>query len=230
MDPATPEQATSASPAGSPAQTVPSTWPGAFGIYKYSRSAILRNVWLLVMIWVVYFALSFALGLVHRLGMLAWLVSVILGALVTAMVAQIVLAGVRGQQVTYEQAFSGDLPMLTLKMLGLQILVSFAAFVSLLALIVPFFFVYPRLSLATYFLVDKNMGVLDAFTASWRATQGNVGKVWGIIGASFLMGLLMLTLIGIPVAIYLLVMYSAANAVLYVYLSSHQPAAPAPAA
>ncbi len=90
---------------------------------------------------------------------------------------------------------------------------------SFIALIIPFFIVAPRIALSPYFLIDKNMGPIEALKASWAITQGHAGKVWGIIGANIAFALLILTLIGIPVAIYLLFMYSAALAVLYEFLN-----------
>jgi hypothetical protein len=120
-------------------------------------------------------------------------------------------------------------------MIGLTILITLSLIVSFLLLVIPFFFVLPRLTLAEYFLVDKNMGVIEAYKASWNATKGHSLKVWGIYGAGILMALLCVTVIGIPVAFYLLIMYSAAFAVLYEFLNrspATQPAtaaAPAPA-
>lgn len=64
-------------------------------------------------------------------------------------------------------------------------------------------------------------GVLDAYKASWAATRGHAMKVWGIAGVNCLMLLPVITIIGIPVSLYLLFMYSAANAVLYAYPLKH---------
>jgi hypothetical protein len=62
------------------------------------------------------------------------------------------------------------------------------------------------------------MDILDSIRASWDKTNGHVGKVYGIVGVNILMALLVITIIGIPVAIYLLVAYSAAFAYLYRYI------------
>lgn len=201
-----------------PTENVPSSWPGAFQLYRYSAQAVKRNIWLLVEIWVVYFAFRILVSLVKPNVYATLVIAILMLALsfaVSVLTTNLLIAGVRGKSLSTSEAFSGPLPMLTLKMLGLNIIVGFTLMLSLIALVIPFFFVFPRLILANYFLVDKNMGPLEAFNASWRATKGHTGKVWGIAGASFLMALLMLTIIGIPVAIYLLLMYSAAYAVLY---------------
>ena len=94
---------------------------------------------------------------------------------------------------------------------------------SFIALIVPFFFIAPRLVNVGYFILDKNMGVMDALKASWNTTDKNVGKVYGIVGAYIAYSLLFITIIGIPFAIYFIVMYSASTTVYYEYTSKQNP-------
>jgi hypothetical protein len=137
------------------------------------------------------------------------------------------VAGVRRKKLEVGDVLKQSLP-LWLKMIVLDLLVAVAAVLSFIAFIVPFFIVMPRLALVNYYLVDKNKGVVEAFKASWAATQGNVGKVYGIVGATIAMALLVITIIGIPFAIYFLVMYSAVLGVLYEYLEKSTPATPAP--
>jgi len=204
----------------------PSTWPGAFGSYKYSKAAVMVNVWTLIGIWL---AVAVIGSILQRIspsvgGLLASLVDVV----GTTAGILVLLAGVRGQKLAFSDAISQAFPFF-LKMNGLGIVVVVTLIVSLLLLVIPFFFVLPRVSLAHYFLIDKDMGVMDAFKASWDATKGSAGKVWGIIGVTILMALLMITIIGIPFSIYFLIMYSGAYAVLYAFLNKTQPAA-APAA
>lgn len=213
-----------------PMPHVPSSWPGAFHLFRYSAQAVKRNIWLLVEIWVVYYAFYFLANIIKLnlyATLLISLVIILLAVAVSVITTGIFIAGARGKHLTASEAFSGPLPMLTVKMIGLNIITSIALMVSLLALIIPFFFVYPRLALASYFLIDKNMGPLEAFKASWRATKGNTGKIWGILGVNFLMGLLMITIIGIPFAIYFLIMYSGAYAVLYEMIGHRTVTVPA---
>lgn len=208
---------------------LPATWPGAFGVYQYSRDAIRRNIWLLVTLIIINFVISAILGLL-RLGFAGTLLSIVAGTYFGVVITRIMIAGVRGHSEDRDVAFTSDLPLISLKMIGLNLLVALTGLVSLLLFIIPFFIVMPRLTLASYFLIDKNMGVVEAFKASWNATSGNASKVWGIIGASFVLFLPILTIIGIPFAIYFLVMYSAAYAVLYEFLLHHPAPVPAPAA
>ncbi len=204
----------------------PSSWPGAFGAYKYSKSAVRLNIGTLIIIWL---AVAIVNGLSEKVfGQAGSLVSLLVSGLATAAYVLTFIAGVRGQKLSIGDALSKALP-LWLKMIGLLIVIGVSLFVSFLLLVIPFFIVLPRLSLAHYFLVDKNLGVMEAYKASWAATKGYSGKVWGIIGATILMALLMITIIGIPFSIYFLIMYSGAYAVLYEFLNKSKPAAAAPA-
>ncbi len=205
----------------------PSSWPGAFGAYKYSKVAVMTNIATLIIIWLGVAILNGASDKVF--GSAGGLVTLVVSGLATAAYALTFIAGVRGQKLSIGDALSKAFP-LWLKMIGLLIVVSVSLVVSFLLLVIPFFFVLPRLSLAHYFLVDKNLGVMEAYKASWAATKGSSGKVWGIIGATFLMALLMITIIGIPFSIYFLIMYSGAYGVLYEFLNKGgKPAAAAPA-
>lgn len=204
----------------------PSTWPGAFGAYKYSKAAVMQNIGTLIIIYIIVAIIDgIAQSVLKNTG---GLISFLINGLAMASYVLVFLAGIRGQKLSIGDAISKALPY-WLKMLGLLIVVGLSLVISFLLLVIPFFFVLPRLSLAYYFLVDKNMGIMEAYKASWEATKGHSGKVWGIIGATFLMVLLMITIIGIPFSIYFLIMYSGAYAVFYEFLNKGGKPAAAPA-
>jgi len=205
---------------------VPSTWPGGFGAYKFSKKAVKFNLGTIVLLWIIDLAVGGGFDFIFKRG--GGLVGLVFGSLVMAALTLTFIASVRGKRLEIGEAFSQALTF-WLRMIGLTLLVSITIVISILLLVVPFFFVFPRLVLASYFLVDKNQGVIDAYKASWNATKGHVGKVYGIVGATILMALLMVTIIGIPFSIYFLVMYSAVFAVLYEFINKPTPA-PAAAA
>lgn len=202
--------------------TVPSTWPGAFGVYQYSRDAVRRNFWLLVEVIAVLTGVTILASIFNAqgtvTGKLVYYLLSLVNVVFYVMMAQIYIASVRGKKLSNNDLFSNNLPMLTLKYLGMSLVVGLISIVSFLLFIIPAFFIVPRFSLAAYFLVDKNMDVFEAISASWQATKGNVGKVYGIVGVSILFTLICVTVIGIPFALYLLIMYGAATVVLYEYL------------
>jgi hypothetical protein len=198
--------------AESPLPNVPDTWPGAFGAYKYSKRAVKPNVSTVVVIYLVNLVIGLLLE--WKLKTSGQIITFLIGGLVTAALNLTYISGVRGQRLSIGQALSNALPF-WLKMIGLNILLYLSFIISAILLIVPLFFVAPRLALASYFLVDKKLGIIGAYKASWAATKNHVIKIYGIVGVVILMTVLMLTIIGIPFAIYFLVMYSATFAVLY---------------
>lgn len=210
------------------------TWPGAFGIFKQSKAAIMNNLWLIIGLVLGYIVVS---GIIDysltanddpfdfttRGSFINSLVSLILGSIATIVWVHIIMRSIKGRKLALGESFEKVDFETTIKMIGLNIVVFLLLFLSVLAFVIPFFFVLPRLVLASYFLVEKNTGVLDAVKLSWDKTKGSSMKVWGIIGATLVMILPALTIIGIPVAIYLVFMYSAAYGLLYLFLNGKPP-------
>lgn len=231
--PAAPQQASSNGT--SPTAGVPSSWPGGFGLYKYSKVAVKRNLGTIIVLIVLTIIVNIFSNLQNSqenpsgslLGLS--LIATIVGFFVTIASIRAFLSSVRGNTISVGEAFSAAQPMVVLKYFAASLIVGILLIVSFLLFIVPFFFVLPRLILYDYFLVDKNLGPIEAIKASWEATKGHAGKVWSVILATIAMALLMITLIGIPFSIYFLVMYAAALAILYEYINAHLPA-PASAA
>jgi hypothetical protein len=200
-------------------------WPGAFGIFKHSKAAVMKNIGTVLILLVISLLVS-APGSpkdTSLLDLVLGIIRVFIG--MTLIFAY--LAGVRGENLSIGEAFRKALdPMLFLKFIGLMILVGLSVVVGLILLIVPGLILTGRLSLAQYYLIDRNMGVIEAYKASWNNTRGHAMKVWGIIGATIVMAVLILVLVGI----YLLIMYAAAMAVLYEYINrSSTNTSPAPA-
>ena len=65
-----------------------------------------------------------------------------------------------------------------LAMLGLQFLVSLAVGIGFVLLIVPGVILALGFSLAYCYVVDTNMGPVDAMRASWEATKGQRGQLF----------------------------------------------------
>lgn len=204
--------------------TVPKDWPGAWGAYKHSKQAMQPILWKVVGLYVSIMALSFIFSLFFSktsAEFWAQLVLQVVSYVVSVMVILLLIAGVKGKSPSIEDTLNKSLPYLV-RFFLLTVLTVLILFGSFLLFIVPFFFVLPRIAFAPYFLIDKDMGIMDSLKASWNKTQGHVGKVYGVIGAEIAISLLMLTIIGIPFAIYFLVMYSAAQVVLYFYITKHK--------
>lgn len=207
---------------------IPASWPGAFGAYKYSKMVILKNVWQILGLYAVAYAVFIALRLLHNkddaagnaLQLVGELISI---AFVTAGMLTM-LKGLHGKTITFMDAIKASLPFY-LNMVVMYVLLAIIGVISIILLVIPYFIIVPRLVLAPYFMLDQKLDPIEALKASWHATQGNVGKVWGIIGATIAMCLLAITIIGIPFAVYFLFMYAASQVVLYGYLTRDSKAA-----
>lgn len=202
-----------------PQQTTSDVWPGAFGLYNTSKAAIKLN-WVPLLLLVLASLIISALGDIFFKGdiqIVGDIISFIFSSLVSVSIYIVTLAGVRGKKVILGNVIKDSLPY-WVPMILLTLLLIVISIVSFLVLIVPFFLIFPRLVLATYYLVDKNLDPIDSLKASWAATDGQLINIYGIIGANLAMALLIFTIVGIPFAFYFLFMYSAATALLYVFV------------
>ena len=202
-----------------------STWPGAFGAYKPSGQAVRLNLNAFLLLWALSLVGGMLIGAVfgHQ-RLLANLLSTLLGAFTAAALFYVTLASVRGKTVEFAESIRVAWPRF-LWLFVLQLLVGITVIGGLILFIVPGLYFAVRLCMAGYFFMDKDLGVVEAYKASWAATKGNAGKVWGLVGVSFLMILPVITIIGVVATIYLLFMYQASTALLYLHLQ-HQKVAP----
>jgi hypothetical protein len=198
------------------------SWPGAFGIYAPSRDAMKRNLQTLVVLVLIIIIGSSAINSLfsHSSSFLKSLASFAFSAYTTAALVHATLASVRGKHVELSEALRVPWGVI-LNMFLLSILIALSVAGGFLLLIVPAFFIIPRLVLAPYFLIDQKLGVVDAYKASWNASQGYVGTIYGIIGVTLLMMLPVITVVGVVVTAYLIFMYTASTALLYEYVKKH---------
>lgn len=228
---------------------VPKTWPGAFGLLKYSKSAIGHNLGTIIILLLIGIFASVIINVAFgeaRVGvtasptsttanysttastaptpemsmtsLYAQLLLLVVNTVISIATLSTIFAGIDQQKMSIGEALKTVKPRLALRFLGLSIATAAIMFLTLLALIVPFFFVVPRIILAPYYLIASKMNISDALKASWHDTKGNMGKIYGIIGVNLLFALMCITVIGIPVAIYFIVAYSAATPILYQFL------------
>jgi hypothetical protein len=124
------------------------------------------------------------------------------------------LKSVRKETVDYATAIKEGLTYFW-RFLGLALLTLLILAVSLLLFIVPFFIVLPRIFLASYYLIDRNMGIVDSLKASAADYKAHKG-VWGLIGVYVLLGLSnAIPLVGWLVSTVLLFLYTPASAIRY---------------
>lgn len=198
-------------------ETAPSTvtnWPGAFGMVNESKKVVLSN-WRPLLVLALVSGISNSIGNQNddywALSLAAAIISIVTGV---ALVYALLLA-TKGEKATLGQSMKFALSMTSVKYFFMVILSILIVFASLLAFIIPFFFVAPRLTLAEMFLVDKGMGPLESIKASWAATKGHVGKLYGILGVYILFALACLVLVGF----YFLFIYMATLPLLYRFVT-----------
>jgi hypothetical protein len=148
----------------------------------------------------------------------AWPALYLVGLLIAALVApgqlMLQLKSVRKQPIATADAFTEGLRYFW-RLVGLGIVLTFVLGISLLLLIVPFFLVLPRLVLAPYFLIDRNMGIFDAVRASNDAYKRHRG-IWGVLGVSLLLSLpTILPFVGVIVTSVLRFLYQPVFAMRY---------------
>lgn len=209
-------------------ETVPKDWPGAFGIYKYSKQAVLTNWGTLLGLVLSSMVLS---GIVSNLGdkkhtmlyTIGQLLSLVVAAYASAATTIVALKSVRREKIGFSDALSKATEYFW-PILGATLLLYVILAASILLFIIPFFFIAPRLTLTPYFLIDNKLGPVDALKASWEETRGHSGKIWGLVGVNIVYTLLFFTIIGIPFGAYFLFLYMAASALLYYWIRSTKPA------
>jgi len=115
------------------------------------------------------------------------LVGFIVAILTTPGLILLELKGVYKETPSYGEAFTEGLNYLW-RIIGLGVVTFFVLMLSLVLLIIPFFFVLPRVILASYYLVDRNLGVIEALKAS-IADYKTYRGTWGVIGVTLLIAL-----------------------------------------
>lgn len=203
---------------------------GAFDLFKPSLAGILLNIktfLTLIAVGIAPFVLAvplffissavdseaveIAVGIIGGLAAIAGLALLLMtgpGLFVTQ------LSSVRGHVIAPKTAFKQGLKHFW-RFYGTTILQNIIFFVSLIALIVPYFFALRRYTLAQYYVIDKNMGVMEALRTSANDSITYKSPMWGLVGV-----LILLSIAGaIPyvsvVAIVPTVMYTLAPAVRY---------------
>ncbi len=135
------------------------------------------------------------------------------------------LSAARGEAPVFSDLFSGGSRFLA--MLGMQFLMSFVLLVGFLVLVVPGVILALGLSLAQYYLVDQEMGPVEAMLASWDATKGHKGKIflYGLAGFLVILAGTLACCVGICAALPTL---SVGTAIIYLRLSGRAPGAAQP--
>jgi hypothetical protein len=183
----------------------PSEWPGAFAGFKQVRPTV-KTVWLSVFLiyfsyGIIYSIIATIIVSISKNTIINNLLSLVVGTLEAGTLLSIYYAVLRHEDTSASVAFKNATSKF-LSLLVVNIAVYFICFLSFIALIVPFFFIAPRVMFAPYLVIGEGLDIGDSISKSWSMTKGHLGKIYGLWGLMILIGLLLLTVIGIPFAVY----------------------------
>jgi uncharacterized membrane protein len=132
----------------------------------------------------------FKIGSAADIGLtgVGMIVGGIVGSFFYVGLIRIWLAIARGQTPEFGMMFGGADRFLPL--LGTMFLVAMVCTVGMVLLVVPGVIAALGLSLAGFFVIDQGLGPFEALQASWRATDGQKGKIFlfGLVGFFIVLG------------------------------------------
>src|SRR5690606_4719908 len=102
--------------------------------------------------------------------------SAIVGIILAPAIILTQLRSVKEKEISVTDAVKGGWPFV-IRIFFLQLLTVVAVVVGLIFLIVPGVIIFQRLLLTEYYLVDKNMGVIEAMKASFADSGKSSGAV-----------------------------------------------------
>lgn len=194
-------------------------FPDAFSLLRPSANALMLNIWTflgLLFIAIIFSVISNISGgqLDSPVMLFFYLVSLAASFIIAPAYTIAELRSADDKKIDLVDTVKQGLPY-AIRMFLLQILTALVVLVGLLLLIVPGIIAIQRLLLAQYYLVDKDLGIIDAMKASAADAKKYPGAVWGLIGVLLVYMLLLFTILFIPVSIVLLVAYLCAPAIRY---------------
>jgi uncharacterized membrane protein len=148
-----------------------------------------------------------------------------IGAFFMVGLFRVCLDAARGKPVRFATVFLGGDRFLP--MIGLYFLMTLLIGIGMLLLVVPGIILAFGWSFAPLFVVDANLGPVAAMRASWYATTGQKGKIFGFGLLSIGVALLGLVACGIGVIPATCLLY-VAWAIAFTRASGREPTPPAP--
>ena len=143
------------------------------------------------------------------------LLMVVVGIVSSALFEVALLRASEGKKITVPGVWNEGKNYI-LRLAGLQIVTSILTGLASLLLIIPGFIVFRRLSLASYALIDKNLGIGEAMQKSAEITKPFSGYIYSVLGVSILLYLVIIVpILGWIAAPILMGLYSAAFALRY---------------
>jgi hypothetical protein len=233
-----PAPAPAASAGGSAA---PGYISNPFALVMPSWNAVKRNLWTLIAPGLIIAVLAVVLGLVIGfsaaklgsggvIGLLLLGLVVLVAVLVLLPYSTIVmLASAKGEKISISEAAKRS-PQYALRVLGAAILTALAVVGGLILLVVPGLIFAAWFSLASYLIVNENLGAIEAMKRSKELVKGHTIEMLGLISFATALGVLQIIPILGTLAVWAIsIMFAAAPALRYLQLKELKSTnAPAP--
>ncbi|MBI2621451.1 MAG: hypothetical protein HYW63_02275 [Candidatus Levybacteria bacterium] len=148
------------------------------GLIKHAWEIVKKNVRLIALLVGAFIVYQIIQGIVQgffRESVLAVLVSLAFTVITLFLeigAIKIFLKLVDGQKAEITELWA--YPQYLLRMIGASILFGLIVLAGFILLIIPGIYLAIRLQFYSFYIVDKNEGVIDSLQKSWKVTQGNV--------------------------------------------------------
>lgn len=128
------------------------------------------------------------IGVVASLGVIFVVGFILVNAYFFVMQQILITKTANGQKLAAGQLFNEATKRL-FRLILLFLLAGLIIAVGLILLIVPGIIAIGRIAMAPYVMIDKNLGVMDSLKESNRLSKKFTWKVWGAIGVTILIGI-----------------------------------------
>lgn len=210
-------------------------WKGAFDAYDVAFNAIKKSpkfILILTVAAIVGYALSVLIQGQPEAGRIQWPLEYVLLAPILLVMPVYSLAVADGKNPSFSSLYRRPLRTFVSLILA-AVLAEILTVLSLALFIIPAIWTIAWFSFANLVVMDKNMGPIKALKESKRLAQDHIGKVWGLIGVSLLLGLAAGVIGAVPLTgpyisaaltLVFTLWASVATAVLYRWLQQNVPA------
>jgi hypothetical protein len=125
------------------------------------------------------------------------------------------LASAQGKKINLQQSLDKAFHFFW-RFVGLTILIGLIVVVGLILLIVPGIFMIRRYILAPYYMIDRDLGIMDTLRLSAKESRALPWPLWGLVGVELLLTLpIIIPFVGIFIAVGFQVVYACAPAIRY---------------
>lgn len=183
---------------------------------SFGKVALLKEAWELfkkniniilavIAVYFVYYILQYVIGLTLGESALASIISLVFSIaflVIQLGVYNVMLKVVDGKNPTYKDLYSYPDPVMKiLRNIVAGIIVGIAIIGGLILLIIPGIYIAVRLMFFTYYIVDKNAGVMDSIKMSWELTKGGAMNLFLLGILFFVVNFIGALLFGIGLAV-----------------------------